>query len=75
MRKIPLVICATVWGLVSFAAAGWAQTTNTKTPEQQDADNIVDLVLANHIMADQGVVDGFGHVSVRSVKNPTHYFI
>ena len=65
MRKIPLVICATVWGLVSFAAAGWTQTPNSKTQEQQDADNIADLVIANHIIADQGVVDGFGHVSVR----------
>jgi HCOMODA/2-hydroxy-3-carboxy-muconic semialdehyde decarboxylase len=46
-----------------------------KTPEQQDAENIADLVIANHILADQGVVDGFGHVSVRSVKNPNHYFI
>ena len=24
-----------------------------------------DLVAANHILADQGVLDGFGHVSVR----------
>lgn len=75
MRTIPLVICATVWGLVSFTATGWTQTPNTKTPEQQDAENVADLVIANHILADQGVVDGFGHVSVRSVKNPSHYFI
>jgi len=27
---------------------------------------IADLVAANHILADQGVVDGFGHVSVRT---------
>jgi ribulose-5-phosphate 4-epimerase/fuculose-1-phosphate aldolase len=32
-------------------------------------------VLANHILADQGILDGFGHVSVRSAKNPNHYFI
>ena len=34
-----------------------------------------DLVVANHILADQGVVDGFGHVSARSAANPQHYFI
>ncbi len=45
------------------------------TPEQEDAERIADLVLANHIIADQGVVDGFGHISVRSAKNPNHYFI
>jgi ribulose-5-phosphate 4-epimerase/fuculose-1-phosphate aldolase len=45
------------------------------TPEQEDAERIAELVLANHILADQGVVDGFGHISVRSAKNPNHYFI
>ena len=36
---------------------------------------IADLVLANRILFDQGVVDGFGHVSVRSPKNPNRYFL
>lgn len=75
MKRLSLVMSATLLGLLSFTASGWAQAPNTKTPEQQDADNIADLVIANHILADQNVVDGFGHVSVRSVKNPSHYFI
>jgi hypothetical protein len=45
------------------------------TPAEEDAELIADLVVANRIIADQGVVDGFGHVSVRSAKNPNHYFI
>jgi HCOMODA/2-hydroxy-3-carboxy-muconic semialdehyde decarboxylase len=40
-----------------------------------DARNISDLVVANHILADQDVIDGYGHVSVRSVKNPSRYYI
>ena len=40
-----------------------------------DEDRISELVVANHILADQGVLDGFGHISVRSAKNPTHYFM
>jgi ribulose-5-phosphate 4-epimerase/fuculose-1-phosphate aldolase len=36
---------------------------------------IADLVTANHILADQGVVDGFGHISVRSEINPNHYYM
>ena len=40
-----------------------------------DEQRIQDLVIANHILFDQGVVDAYGHVSVRSVKNPTHYFL
>ena len=34
-----------------------------------------DLTAANRILYDQGVVDGFGHVSVRHPKDPTHFFM
>ena len=34
-----------------------------------------DLVIGNHILFDQGIVDAFGHLSVRSIKNPTHFFM
>ena len=40
-----------------------------------DEQRIADLVTGNHILFDQGVVDGFGHISVRSAKNPTHYWM
>jgi ribulose-5-phosphate 4-epimerase/fuculose-1-phosphate aldolase len=36
---------------------------------------ITDLVYANRILYDQGVLDGFGHVSVRSPNNPSHFFL
>lgn len=34
-----------------------------------------DLVTANHILANEGVVDGFGHVSARHPHNPEHFLI
>ena len=34
-----------------------------------------DLVLANHILYNEGVVDGFGHVSVRHPERPDRYFL
>jgi HCOMODA/2-hydroxy-3-carboxy-muconic semialdehyde decarboxylase len=34
-----------------------------------------ELVLANRIMAREGVIDDFGHVSVRHPTNPEHYFL
>jgi len=40
-----------------------------------DEQRIAELVVANHILFDQGVLDGFGHVSVRSVKNPKHFYM
>ena len=36
---------------------------------------IDDLVVANHILFDQGVVDGFGHISVRHNKDPNRYLL
>ena len=33
-----------------------------------------DLVVANRILANEGVVDAFGHVSIRSPDNPNRYF-
>ncbi len=36
---------------------------------------IDDLVVANHILFDQGVVDGFGHVSVRHNLDPNRYLL
>ena len=40
-----------------------------------DAALIEDLVAANRILADHGVLDGFGHVSVRHPKDPERYLI
>jgi HCOMODA/2-hydroxy-3-carboxy-muconic semialdehyde decarboxylase len=34
-----------------------------------------DLVAANRILVDQGVLDGFGHVSIRHPKNPNRYLM
>lgn len=34
-----------------------------------------DLVLANRILAHNNVLDGFGHVSLRSPSNPEHFFL
>ena len=34
-----------------------------------------DLVVANHILFDQGIVDGFGHVSVRHDQDPDRFLL
>src|SRR5258708_38377709 len=34
-----------------------------------------DLVAANRILADQGILDAFGHVSIRHPNNPDHYLM
>jgi HCOMODA/2-hydroxy-3-carboxy-muconic semialdehyde decarboxylase len=40
-----------------------------------DEQRIKDLVDGNHILANERVLDGFGHISVRSVNNPKHFYL
>ena len=34
-----------------------------------------ELVIANHVLANEKVVDSFGHISVRNPENPKHFFL
>lgn len=43
--------------------------------QPRDQALIDDLVTANHILASEGILDGYGHVSVRNPANPKHYFL
>lgn len=36
---------------------------------------IRELVLANHILAQKGIVDAYGHVSIRDPRNPNRYLL
>ena len=36
---------------------------------------IEDLVIANRILSDRGILDAFGHISVRHPENPTRYLM
>ena len=36
---------------------------------------INDLVIANRILANEGVVDAYGHISVRHPTDPGRYFL
>ncbi len=45
------------------------------TTQAPDPALIEDLVAANRILYDQGVVDGFGHVSVRHDQRPDHFLL
>ena len=56
--------------LLALAGVAVAQGTNGR-----DAALIDDLVTANHILANEGILDGYGHVSVRDPRNPNHYFL
>jgi ribulose-5-phosphate 4-epimerase/fuculose-1-phosphate aldolase len=51
-------------------------TVSGQTVPTVDRHVLVDeLVVANRILANEGVLDGYGHVSVRSPTTPNHYFL
>ena len=72
---ISILISFFMTAFLGLATLMLAAPVTAASPAEEDAERIADLVIANRIIADQGVVDGFGHISVRSAKNPNHYFI
>jgi ribulose-5-phosphate 4-epimerase/fuculose-1-phosphate aldolase len=51
-----------------------AQTPHTPVPGV-DAALIEDIVVGSRVLADFGVLDGFGHVSARDPNNPNHFLM
>lgn len=62
-------------GLLLAAARATATADSAPAGGPPDPQLIEDLVSANHILADQGVVDGYGHVSARHDRNPGRYLL
>jgi ribulose-5-phosphate 4-epimerase/fuculose-1-phosphate aldolase len=71
MRRIAGFLILVCWVIAATAPAS-AQPASAGAP---DPALIEDLVAANRILYDQGVVDGFGHVSVRHDKDPDRYLM
>ena len=60
--------------LLSGLAATSAQTPSTPVAGV-DAVLLEDMVIGSRVLADFGVLDGFGHVSARHPTNPTHFLM
>lgn len=65
---------ASLAALLPLAVDASAQSSNGPR-DPAVAALIDDLVTANHILANEGILDGYGHVSVRDPRNPSHYFL
>ncbi len=66
-----------LFGFISFVAnvsVAWAQTGPTSGGPVDPA-IIEDLVAGNRILADQNVLDAFGHVSIRHPANPDRFLM
>ncbi len=66
-----VAIFATLPGQSVYAQSESKTAAETDTDEQR----IADLVLASRILANEGVLDSFGHVTVRSASDPNVYFM
>jgi ribulose-5-phosphate 4-epimerase/fuculose-1-phosphate aldolase len=66
----PMVVFALMFG---FAEAR-AQAVSVPV-SSADAALIEDIVVGSRVLADFGVLDGFGHVSARDPQNPNHFLM
>src|SRR3954466_14559202 len=73
-RTLAVAIVATTQVCIMMLGLD-AQSTPVTSRAKLDAKLLADLVVANHILALEGVVDSQGHVSMRSPTNPAHYFM
>jgi len=79
LSRSGLLLTGALLGTSEEAETAEAKPAPPEPPPQEGpqdkASLLADLVTANHILQDQGVVDGYGHVSVRNPANPNHFFI
>src|SRR5712691_10590055 len=74
IRRGGATVLFAVCALMSLCAGASAQQTPASAgPVEPQL--IDDLVAANRILADQAVLDGWGHVSVRHPRDPNRYLL
>jgi ribulose-5-phosphate 4-epimerase/fuculose-1-phosphate aldolase len=67
-----IVACAALLFAAAFSAVPCRAQSH---PANDDEARIADIVTASHILANEGILDSFGHISARSAKNPEHFFM
>jgi ribulose-5-phosphate 4-epimerase/fuculose-1-phosphate aldolase len=69
--------CLGISAFAVFASILFPQTVSSQVmappPSRQAV--IAELVTANHILSNEGVIDAYGHVSVRDPSNPNFFFL
>lgn len=73
--SVPMVFFAMSLAASLCNAGNAAAQTAPPSAGSVEPQLIEDLVAANRILADQGVLDGWGHVSVRHPRNPNRYLL
>ena len=76
VRRYALGVCLALIAIAVFSgpSPAWGQNTPASAGPV-DAALIEDLVVAYHVLTEQGIMDGLGHVSVRHPENPNRFLI
>ncbi|MGZ6124538.1 MAG: hypothetical protein ACXWLR_06235, partial [Myxococcales bacterium] len=74
MTTLPRTILLGGVALLLAVPGTRAQDAGTHSADAR-AKAIDELVAANRILADQGVLDGYGHVSVRDPEHPDRFLL
>ena len=78
MNGLKISIAGGLALLLTMIASAFAQTGPAPTPQSAravDRELVRDLVFANRILAAEGILDGWGHVSVRHPTDPKRYLM
>src|SRR5262245_2604937 len=70
MKRCAFFVCWCAAALCGGAPAIGQQAATTSTRAVSE-----ELAVASRILANEGVLDGYGHVSVRSPANPGRYYL
>jgi ribulose-5-phosphate 4-epimerase/fuculose-1-phosphate aldolase len=73
MKNHPLA-ALTIGAIVTITVVLAGQSAKPAPASGGNGTLLDDLVVANRILANENILDGLGHVSVRSLTNPNHFF-
>jgi HCOMODA/2-hydroxy-3-carboxy-muconic semialdehyde decarboxylase len=69
------LVALTIGAVAAITVVLAGQTAKPAPASGGNGTLLDDLVVANHILANENILDGLGHVSVRSLQRPDHFFL
>jgi HCOMODA/2-hydroxy-3-carboxy-muconic semialdehyde decarboxylase len=73
--KNHILVVVTLVAIAAITVVLAGQTTRSTPAPAGNGTLLDDLVVANRILANENILDGLGHVSVRSPQRPDHFFL
>jgi ribulose-5-phosphate 4-epimerase/fuculose-1-phosphate aldolase len=68
-------VALTIGAIVTITVVLTGQSSRPAPASGGNGTLLDDLVVANRILASENILDGLGHISVRSLQRPDHFFL